>query len=56
MDLGSQFLLHPVEGGSGLEPFDLLLVESVVQGDVLAAAIGVGQGCHHGLEKKPGRN
>ena len=43
-------LLHPVEGGSGLEPGDLLLVEGVVQGDVHALAVG-GHGGGHGLHE-----
>ena len=43
-------LLHPVEGGSGLEPGDLLLVEGVVQGDVHALAVG-GHGGGHGLQE-----
>jgi hypothetical protein len=39
--LRSKDLLHLVEGRSGLEPFDLLLVERVIQGDVLCRAVAV---------------
>ena len=33
--------LHLVEGRSGLEPLDLLLVEGVVQADVLGGTVAV---------------
>ena len=48
---GSKHLLHLVEGGSGLEPLDLLLVEGVVEGDLFGAAVVVLQGCNNRLEK-----
>ena len=38
---GSGDLLHPVEGGSGLEPVDLLLVEGVVQEDGVGGPVTV---------------
>lgn len=34
-------LLHPVEGAASLEPLDLCLVEGVVEGDGLRAAVAV---------------
>lgn len=42
-------LLHPVEGGAGLEPLDLCLVEGVVQRDGLLAAVAVLDHRGHGL-------
>ena len=40
---GSCDLLHPVQGGPGLEPVDLLLVEGVVQEDGVGGSIAVAQ-------------
>ena len=40
---GSCDLLHPVEGGPGLEPVDLLLVECVVQEDGVRGTVTVAQ-------------
>ena len=40
--------LHSVEGGAGVEPADLLLVERVVQGNTLRAAVRVLQ---HGRQR-----
>ena len=48
--LRSKDLLHLVEGRSGLEPFDLLLVERVVQGDVLSRAVAVFDRGDNGLK------
>ena len=40
--------LHPVEGGAGLEPFDLGLVEGVVELQAVHTAIGV---LYHGRQR-----
>jgi hypothetical protein len=48
--LASKYFFHLVEGGSGLEPLNLLLVEGMVQGDVFGASVAVLQGGDKGLE------
>lgn len=45
-------LLHPVEGGACLEPFDLCLVEGVVQYDGLLAAVAVLYECAQRLQRE----
>lgn len=45
-------LLHPVEGAAGVEPLDLVLVEGVVQGDDVLAAVTVLHHSLQGLEEK----
>ena len=45
-------LLHPVEGAAGVEPLDLVLVEGVVQGDYVLAAVTVLHHSLQGLEEK----
>ena len=52
-DLGGGVdLLHPVEGGAGLEPLDLAGVEGVVEHDLVHAAVSVLQVALHLLEEK----
>lgn len=45
-------LLHPVEGGACLEPFDLCLVEGVVQYQGLLAAVAVLYECAQRLQRE----
>lgn len=48
-------LLHSVEGGAGLEPFDLRLVEAVEQFQGLLAAVTVLHNCLERLKETRGR-
>lgn len=48
-------LLHPVEGGACLEPFNLCLIEAVDQFQGLLAAVAVLHGGAEGLGRRRGR-
>lgn len=47
-------LLHPVEGGACLEPFDLCLIEAVVELQGVLAAVAVLQHCGQRLRRMRG--